>query len=92
MLIQLTKQHGKGVRVAHFPIRAVVADAAQRVADEVFYASEEEYKPYLMQRRNIWMVDESDYVIAVWDGSNGGTGNCVKYAQKEDKQITIVKP
>lgn len=61
-------------------------------ADEVFYVSEEEYKPYLMQKRNIWMVDKSDYVIAVWDGSPGGTGNCVKYAQRENKQITIVKP
>ena len=60
-------------------------------ADEVFYVSEEEYKPYLMQRRNIWMVDESDYVIAVWDGSSGGTGNCVKYAKEEGKEITIVK-
>lgn len=61
-------------------------------ADEVFYVSEEEYKPSLMQRRNIWMVDESDYVIAVWDGSPGGTGNCVKYAQKENKQITTITP
>ena len=61
-------------------------------ADEVFYVSEEEYKPYLMQKRNVWMVDNSDYIIAVWDGSNGGTGNCVKYAQKEDKQIIIIKP
>lgn len=61
-------------------------------ADEVFYVTKEEYRPYLMQRRNIWMVDESDYVIAVWDGSSGGTGNCVKYAKEQDKEITIVKP
>jgi len=61
-------------------------------ADEVFYVSKEEYKPYLMQRRNIWMVDESDYVIAVWDGSAGGTGNCVRYAQEEDKEITVINP
>lgn len=61
-------------------------------ADEVFYVSEEEYSPRLMQRRNIWMVDESDYVIAVWDGSNGGTGNCVKYAKEESKQITLIQP
>lgn len=61
-------------------------------ADEVVYVSEEEYKPYLMQKRNEWMCNMSDYIIAVWDGSNGGTGNCVKYAQKINKQITIVKP
>jgi uncharacterized phage-like protein YoqJ len=52
-------------------------------ADEVVYVSEEEYKPYLMQKRNEWMCNMSDYIIAVHDGSNGGTGNCVKYAQKK---------
>lgn len=61
-------------------------------ADEVVYVSEEDYKPYLMQKRNEWMVDKADYVIAVWDGSNGGTGNCIKYAQKKNKEIAIVKP
>jgi len=61
-------------------------------ADEVVYVSEEEYKPYLMQKRNEWMCDRSDYVIAVYDGSGGGTGNCVEYAQKKNKEIVIIKP
>ncbi len=61
-------------------------------ADEVVYVSTEEYKPYLMQKRNEWMVDNSDYIIAVWDGTSGGTGNCVKYAEKIKKQITQIKP
>ena len=62
------------------------------VADQVIYVSEEEYQPYLMQKRNEWMTDKSQYVIAVWDGSSGGTGNCVKYAQKQDKNIYIIRP
>jgi len=45
-----------------------------------------------MQKRNEWMVDHSDYVIAVWDGSKGGTGNCVKYAIKQEKEILQLNP
>jgi len=61
-------------------------------SDEVVLVTDEDYKPYLMQVRNIWMVDKSDYVIAVWDETDGGTGNCVKYARKQNKEITIIKP
>ncbi len=35
-----------------------------------------------MQRRNEWMVDRADHVVALWDGSWGGTFNCVTYARK----------
>jgi uncharacterized phage-like protein YoqJ len=41
-----------------------------------------EYHPAKMQKRNEYMVDHSFVVIAMWDGSNGGTGNCVRYARK----------
>lgn len=41
-----------------------------------------EYHPAKMQKRNEYMVDNSFVVIAFWDGSNGGTGNCVRYARK----------
>lgn len=33
-----------------------------------------------MQRRNVWMVNNADLVLALWDGSKGGTGNCVRFA------------
>lgn len=36
--------------------------------------------PFVYQRRNEWMVDNSDMLISVWDGSKSGTANCVKYA------------
>lgn len=62
------------------------------LSDEIVYVSEEEYKPYLMQKRNEWMCNNSEFVIAVWDGTQGGTGNCVKYAQDKKKKITIIKP
>ncbi len=64
-------------------------------ADQVIYVSEEEYSPKLMQLRNQWMVDNSDRVIAVWDGTPGGTANCVKYAKKKlrsEHYLTILNP
>lgn len=35
--------------------------------------------------RNRWMVDNSDGVVALWDGSRGGTSNCVRYATAKGK-------
>lgn len=61
-------------------------------ADIVKLVSYEDYKPYLMQKRNEYMVDIADKVIAVWDGSKGGTYNCVKYAEKKGKEIIRIVP
>lgn len=41
------------------------------------------YSPKKMQIRNEWMVDNCDLLVAVWDGSPGGTANCVNYAPAE---------
>jgi uncharacterized phage-like protein YoqJ len=61
-------------------------------SDEVVLVTDEDYKPYLMQVRNEWMVSKSDYVVAVWDGSGGGTANCVKSAEKQNKEIIRIAP
>ena len=61
-------------------------------ADVVKLVSNEEYKPYLMQKRNEYMVQRSDCVIAVWDGSKSGTGNCVRYAEKQGREIIRIEP
>ncbi len=61
-------------------------------ADIAKLVSDEEYKPWLMQKRNEYMVDLADKVIAVWDGSKGGTGNCVRYAKKCGKEIIRIMP
>lgn len=61
-------------------------------ADIVKLVSDEEYKPWLMQKRNKYMVNLADKVIAVWDGTNGGTGNCVKYANKVKKDVIRILP
>lgn len=47
---------------------------------------------WVYQKRNEWMVDNADIVIAVWDGTKGGTANCVKYAEKVGKPIVNLAP
>lgn len=40
------------------------------------------YANWKFQKRNEWMVDNCNIVVALWNGSPGGTANCVKYAEK----------
>lgn len=46
----------------------------------------------LLNDRNKGMIAAADIVLAVWDGTPGGTANAVKYAQKLQKDIRIVHP
>ena len=56
-------------------------------ASKVEYVCEPGYAPWKMQKRNEWMVDNSDLVLAVWNGTPGGTANCVRYAQQKGIEI-----
>lgn len=49
-------------------------------ADDVVVVSPGGYSASKMQVRNEWMTDSCDVLLAVWDGSEGGTRNCVNYA------------
>jgi uncharacterized phage-like protein YoqJ len=44
------------------------------------------------QRRNEHMVDNCDQLIACFDGTKGGTANCVAYAEKMKKPIHRIIP
>lgn len=48
--------------------------------------------PALMQIRNRWIVDRCDRILACWDGTDGGTANCLKYARQKDKPETLIDP
>ena len=50
------------------------------------------YAAWKMMKRNQWMVDNCDVLIAVWDGSSGGTKNCVDYATSKEKTIIRIDP
>ena len=46
-----------------------------------------QYSPSCFQIRNEWMVDHSSRVIAVYNGSGGGTRNTLKYAAAQGVSI-----
>jgi len=49
-----------------------------------------EYAAWKMQRRNEWMVNSCNLVVAVWNGTPGGTYNCVTYAAAQGKPIEYI--
>lgn len=57
------------------------------LAEQIIIVCQGGYGRWKFQRRNVWMVDHCDMVLALWNGSPGGTENCVKYAQKSKKPI-----
>lgn len=59
---------------------------------ETVYVCEPGYAAWKMQKRNEWMVDHADRLIAVWDESEGGTANCVKYAKSKLIPIDYIDP
>ena len=51
------------------------------------------YTPSCMMLRNIYMVDHSDALAAVWDGKmSGGTFNTYSYAVKQGKRVVVLDP
>ena len=50
------------------------------------------YVAWKMQQRNRAMVDAADLCVAVWDGTPGGTHNCVQYARKVELPIIRLEP
>ena len=38
-----------------------------------------------MHLRNKWMVDNSNDIVALWNGSPGGTKSCIEYAEASDR-------
>ncbi len=50
------------------------------------------YSPECMMRRNRYMVDRSGVVIAVFNGSRGGTFNTLRYAVRCGLEIIEIDP
>ena len=60
---------------------------------EIVIVSGKGYAPWKMQRRNEWMVENSEGVLTLWNGDNlGGTFKCVQYAEAMRKPIINVWP
>lgn len=48
------------------------------------------YSPDIFQRRNEWMVNHSALVIAVYNGTPGGTRNTIEYAKRVDVEYKVI--
>lgn len=46
------------------------------------------YSHLAMHARNQWMVDRCKHLLALWDGTSGGTANCLNYAVDSKAQVT----
>ena len=57
-------------------------------ADRIEYICPK-YSPNCFQARNEWMVNHAARMIAVYNGSSGGTRNTLKYA--ESQGLSIIK-
>lgn len=73
------------------------------MASEVIYVDEElhfgvkntkvgKYHIKKMNKRNTYMVHNSEYVIAGYDGSSGGTHNCINEARMRNRIIYRINP
>ncbi|MET0888335.1 MAG: SLOG family protein [Mycetocola sp.] len=52
----------------------------------------ESYSPRAMQLRNEGMLRPAQLVLAVWDGSTGGTGHAVRFAEKQGIPVFRMTP
>lgn len=57
-------------------------------AQAIVYVCEEGYAAWKMHKRNEWMVNSSDEMLALWDMvDEGGTAACLRYARKQHRMI-----
>jgi uncharacterized phage-like protein YoqJ len=61
-------------------------------AEDVVTVDKGPYHPMLMDKRNKYMVDNADLVVAVWNGWKGGTRNCVEYALRQQVPVWRLDP
>ncbi len=62
------------------------------LAKKVVVVCEGGYERWKMQARNEWAVDHSDKLLAVFDGSQGGTANTVNYADRVGREKCRIDP
>lgn len=61
----------------------------QKLGGSVVLVSDSGYDYTVMQKRNEYMCNKADALIALWDGSSGGTANCCRYWRKTKDRAEI---
>lgn len=52
----------------------------------------ENYKTGCMAKRNRFLVETAQYIIAVYDGKKGGTMSTINYAKEKKRTVIIINP
>ena len=99
IVLEIKKENGDIKLICAIPFRGVERNRSPELqakfheilesADGAEYMSEK-YKRWVFLARDRWMVDHSSYVIAVYNGSKGGTEFTVDYARKQGRKIAFV--
>lgn len=76
------KGHGKDWKTFYREVHAEVLSKSAEI-----YAPDVPFSRETLLQRNKDMVDSADYVLALWDGSPGGTKHCVNYANLSEKKV-----
>jgi uncharacterized phage-like protein YoqJ len=64
----------------------------EKSGGQVEYVSSGPYDPRCMHRRNVEIVERSTEMLAIWNGSKGGTSDCVRLARNACLPITVLNP
>jgi uncharacterized phage-like protein YoqJ len=82
--IPFAGQESKWPSASQARYRTILAKCNERVV-----VSPGDFAGWKMQARNAWMVDRCDALGALWNGTEGGTYNCLEYAEKQEDPVTI---
>ncbi|MDR0197509.1 MAG: SLOG family protein [Oscillospiraceae bacterium] len=61
-------------------------------ADEIVMVSDSRYFDGCMAKRNRYLAETCDELLAVYDGQRGGTMQTVKFAEKKGVKVTVIDP
>ena len=101
MVIALRKKHPEITLECAIPCEEQAIKWTEPQRDRYFWIAEQcdketmlqhHYDKECMQKRNKYMVDNSQIVLAVWNGKPSGTANTVKYAQEQGKTVIVIDP
>lgn len=91
LFAEVVKELGRPL-VCVFPYKHELCNVEQEFydyAEQVQFQSEKKYDG-VYKDRNRWMVDHSDVVLVVWDGTpKGGTYETMVYAEDETKTVIM---
>ncbi len=101
IVLELKEQHPDITIESVIPYEEQAAAWSESDRDEYFDIAEHcdietmlqtQYTRGCLQKRNRYLVDNADIVLAVWNGTSGGTAYTVSYAQKKGKTLVIINP